>query len=91
MYQGNEMITVCDHPLIKHKLTMLRNRHADSGEFRTVVEELALLLGYEALRDLELEDVPVETPWETALCPVIAGEAPVIVPILRAGLGCRKG
>ena len=91
MYNGIENITVCDHPLIKHKLTMIRNKATGTNEFRAIIEEIAMLIGYEALRDLELEEVPVETPLETAMCPVIAGKKPAIVPILRAGLGMVGG
>ena len=85
MYNGIENITICDHPLIKHKLTMIRDKNTGTNEFR------AMLIGYEALRDLALEEVPVETPIETAMCPVIAGKKPAIVPILRAGLGMVGG
>ena len=91
MYNENENIVICDHPLIKHKITMLRNKETGTNEFRAIVEEIAMLMGYEALRDLELEDVEVETPIEKANCPVIAGKKPAIVPILRAGLGLVGG
>ena len=91
MYNGVENITICDHPLIKHKLTMIRDKNTGTNEFRAIIEEIAMLIGYEALRDLALEEVPVETPIETAMCPVIAGKKPAIVPILRAGLGMVGG
>ena len=91
MYNGIENITICDHPLLKHKVSILRNKNTGTNEFRTVVEEIAMLIGYEALRDLEIENVPVETPLETAMCPVIAGKKPAVVPILRAGLGMVDG
>ena len=91
MYNGNENIVICDHPLVKHKITMLRNKNTGTNEFRAIVEEIAMLVGYEALRDLELEEVEVETPIETAMCPVIAGRKQAIVPILRAGLGMVGG
>ena len=91
MYNGNENIFICDHPLVKHKITMLRNKNTGTNEFRAVVEEIALLIGYEALRDLELTEIEVETPLETAMCPVIAGRKQAIVPILRAGLGMVGG
>ena len=91
MYNGNENIFICDHPLIKHKITILRNENTGTNEFRAVVEEIAMLVGYEALRDLEIEDVEVETPIETAMCPTIAGKKQAIVPILRAGLGMVGG
>ena len=91
MYNGNENIVICDHPLIKHKITLLRNKSTGTNEFRTIVEEIAMLIGYEALRTLELEEVEVETPIEKAMCPVIAGKKQAIVPILRAGLGMVNG
>jgi len=91
MYKGNENITICDHPLLKHKITMLRNKETGTNEFRKIVEEISMLIGYEALRELETKDVEVETPIETAMCPVIAGKKPAIVPILRAGLGLVDG
>lgn len=91
MYNGNENVTICDHPLLKHKVSILRNKNTGTNEFRTVVEEIAMLIGYEALRELELEDVPVETPLETAMCPTITGKKPAVVPILRAGLGMVDG
>ena len=91
MYNGIENITICDHPLIKHKLTMIRDKNTGTNEFRAIVEEIAMLIGYEALRDLELEDIEVETPIEKAMCPVISGKKSAIVPILRAGLGMVGG
>lgn len=91
MYNRNENIMICDHPLVKHKITMLRKKTTGTNEFRAIVEEIAMLIGYEALRDLELEDVEVETPIETAMCPVIAGKKQAIIPILRAGLGMVGG
>ena len=91
MYKGNEKITICDHPLVKHKITILRNKTTGTNEFRAIVEEIAMLIGYEALRTLELEDVEIETPIEKAMCPMIAGRKQAIVPILRAGLGMVGG
>lgn len=91
MYKGNENITICEHPLIKHKISMIRNVETGTNEFRAIVEEIAMLMGYEALRGLELEEVEIQTPIEKAMCPVIAGKKPAIVPILRAGLGMVGG
>ena len=91
MYNGIENITICDHPLIKHKLTMIRDKKTGTNEFRAIVEEIAMMIGYEALKDLELDEVEIETPLEKAMCPVIAGKKPAIVPILRAGLGMVGG
>ena len=62
MYQSYENVTVFDHPLIQHKISMLRNKDTGTNEFRKLVEEIATLMGYEALRDLPLEDVEIETP-----------------------------
>lgn len=86
-----ENIIVCDHPLVKHKITQLRRKDTGTNEFRAIVEEIATLIGYEALRDLETKEIEVETPIETAMCPVIAGKKQAIVPILRAGLGMVGG
>ena len=91
MYNGNENIIICDHPLIKHKVSMLRDKNTGTNEFRKIVEEIAMLVGYEALRNLELKYVDVETPLEVASCPVIAGKKQAIIPILRAGLGMTEG
>ena len=91
MYNGNNNIVICDHPLLKHKISILRSKDTGTNEFRTVVEEIAMLVGYEALRDLPLTEVEIETPLEKAMCPVIAGKKPAIVPILRAGLGMVGG
>lgn len=84
-------VVYCDHPLIKHKISILRNKNTGTNEFRAIVEEVAMLIGYEALKDLELKEVAVETPLETAMCPVIAGKKPAVIPILRAGLGMVGG
>ena len=59
MYNGNENVVICDHPLIKHKITRLRDKSTGTNEFRAIVEEIAMLIGYEALRDLELDYVDV--------------------------------
>ncbi len=79
------------HPLIQHKITILRDKNTGTNEFRSVVEELGMLMGYEALADLPLEDVEIETPIEKCYSPVIAGRKLAIVPILRAGLGMVPG
>ena len=82
---------VFDHPLIQHKISILRNKATGTNEFRALIEEIAMLMGYEALRDLPLEDVEVETPIETCMTPMIAGRKLAVVPILRAGLGMVNG
>ena len=84
-------VTILTHPLIKHKITMLRDVSTGTNEFRALIEEIATLMGYEALRDLPLEDVEVTTPIETCLSPVISGRKLAIVPILCAGLGMVQG
>ena len=86
-----ENVIVFDHPLIQHKISILRNKNTGTNEFRALIEEIATLMGYEALRDLPLEDVKVETPLETCMSPMIAGRKLAIVPILRAGLGMVNG
>ena len=79
------------HPLIQHKITMIRDKETGTNEFRKCIEEIAMLMGYDALRDLPLEDVEVETPIEKTMSPMIAGKKLAIVPILRAGLGMVSG
>lgn len=79
------------HPLIQHKITMLRSKDTGTNEFRKIVEEIGMLMGYEALADLPTEDIEIETPIEKCKSPVIAGRKLAIVPILRAGLGMVPG
>ena len=86
-----ENVFIMDHPLIQHKISMLRNKNTGTNEFRKLIEEIAVLMGYEALRDLPLEDVEVETPIETCMAPMIAGKKLAVVPVLRAGLGMVNG
>ena len=84
-------VTVFDHPLIQHKISKLRDKNTGTNEFRALIEEIAMLMGYEALRDLPLEDVEVETPIETCMTPMLSGKKLAVVPILRAGLGMVNG
>lgn len=86
-----ENVFVMEHPLIKHKISRLRDESTGTNEFRSLVEEIAMLMGYEALSDLPTEDVEVKTPIETCMTPVIAGRKLAVVPILRAGLGMVSG
>lgn len=86
-----ENVSVLDHPLIRHKISRLRDENTGTSEFRKLVEEIAVLMGYEALRDLEVTEIEVKTPLETCKAPVIAGKKLAIVPILRAGLGMVNG
>lgn len=80
-----------NHPLIKHKLTYIRDKNTGSKEFRELVSELAMLMGYEVTRDLELKEIEIETPVANTKAYVIAGKKVGIVPILRAGLGMVDG
>lgn len=84
-------VTVFTHPLIQHKISKLRDENTGTNEFRKLIEEIAMLMGYEALRDLPLEDVKVKTPIEECMTPMLAGRKLAIVPILRAGLGMVNG
>lgn len=84
-------VHIMTHPLIQHKISKLRDKQTGTNEFRKLIEEIATLMGYEALRDLPLEDVEIETPIETCQTPMIAGKKLAIVPILRAGLGMVEG
>jgi uracil phosphoribosyltransferase len=84
-------LTVLDHPLIRHKLTLLRDRRTPTREFRALVSEIAMLMTYEVTRDLPLEPVPVETPLEATEGARVAGKKLTLVPILRAGLGMVDG
>ena len=80
-------VMILDHPLIHHKLAIMRNKATGTREFRELVNEVAGLMCYEAMRDLPTEEVMVETPITTAKCKMLAGKKLAIVPILRAGLG----
>ena len=84
-------VIIIQHPLIQHKISMLRDKSTGTNEFRNLIEEIAMLMGYEALRDLPLKEIEVETPIETCMTPVIAGKKLAVVPILRAGLGMVNG
>ena len=80
-------VTVLDHPLIQHKLSILRNKDTGVKEFRELISEISGLMCYEATRNLPTEEVEVETPVAMAKCRVLAGKKLAIIPILRAGLG----
>ena len=86
-----ENVFLMEHPLIQHKISMLRDKATGTNEFRKLVEEIVVLMGYEALRDLPMEEVEVETPLEVCKTPMIAGRKLAIVPVLRAGLGMVNG
>ena len=84
-------VVYMQHPLIKHKITMLRQESTGTSEFRKLVEEIVMLMGYEALADLPLRDAEIRTPIEDTIQPVLDGKKPAVVPILRAGLGMVGG
>ncbi len=84
-------VFVFDHPLIQHKVSILRDKNTSTKEFRELVSEIAMLMAYEATRDLPLKEVEIETPVAVAKTKVIAGKKLAIVPILRAGLGMVDG
>ena len=86
-----ENVTYFNHPLIQHKISILRKKETGTNEFRHLVEEIAMLEGFEALNDLPLEEVEIETPIEKCKTPMISGRKLAIVPILRAGLGMVNG
>ena len=82
---------VLDHPLVEHKLTVLRDKNTSSATFRELVTELVMLEAYEATRNLDIVDKPIETPVAPMVGKHIASPAPIIVPVLRAGLGMLDG
>lgn len=84
-------LILVDHPMIQHKLSFMRSKEADTKDFREMLEEISMLMGYEVLRDMPLEDKEIETPICKMTAKVLAGRAPAIVPILRAGLGMVGG
>ena len=86
-----ENVRILTHPLIQHKISRLRDKTTGTNEFRQLVGEIAMLEGFEALADLPLKDIEVETPIEKCQTPVIAGKKLAVVPILRAGLGMVDG
>ena len=87
----NQNFFVMDHPLIQHKLTILRDERTGSKQFRELISEIAMLMCYESTRDLPLKEVEIKTPITTAKTKVLAGRKMAFVPILRAGLGMVDG
>lgn len=87
----NDRVTVIDHPMVQHKLTILRDKYTGSKQFRELVKELAMFEGYEATRHFPLAEVEVETPMCTTKSRSLAGKKVAIIPILRAGLGMVEG
>ncbi len=84
-------ITIIEHPLVLHKLSLMRDARTPSNVFRQLLKEISLLLGYEVLRDLELSRVSIETPLRSMEAPCLSGKKLVLVPILRAGQGLLDG
>jgi len=84
-------VTQIDHPLILHKLSFMRDKNTGSKDFKELVEEVAMLMAYEVTREMQLEEVEIETPIGLTKCKVLAGKKLAIVPILRAGLGMVDG
>ena len=82
---------IIDHPLITHKLSIMRNKKTGSKDFRELLGEIGMLMGYELTRDLPLEDVTIETPITKMKAKMISGKKLAVVPILRAGLGMVDG
>ncbi len=84
-------VNIIDHPLIQHKLTIMRKKETSSADFRKLLEEITMLMGYEATRDLPLEDVKIETPIQKTVGKRLTGKKIAIVPVLRAGFGMVQG
>ena len=84
-------VHIIDHPLVQHKLSLMRDKHASTNKFRELLKEISMLMGYEVTRDFPLMYEEIETPLQTMSAPKIAGKKVVIVPILRAGLGMVDG
>ena len=86
-----ENVHVCDHPLVQHKISLLRDKNTGSKEFRELVSEISMFICYEATRDLPLKEVKIETPLALANAKIISGRKVAFVPIMRAGLGMVDG
>ena len=84
-------VHIIDHPLVQHKLSLMRDKHASTNKFRELLKEISMLMGYEVTRDFPLIYEEIETPLQTMNAPKIAGKKVVIAPILRAGLGMVDG
>ena len=86
-----QLTTLIEHPLIQHKLTLMRQKNTSTAKFRQLLEEIGMLLAYEVTRDLPLEKVSIETPFATMDAPMLAGKKLVLVSIMRAGQGILDG
>lgn len=84
-------VTILEHPILTHKISLLRDKKTPTSEFRTLVKEIAMMEGYEALKQVETKDVEIETPIEKTVQPMVTGKNLCFVPILRAGLGMVDG
>src|SRR5205807_10008892 len=91
MHRQGSNLTVVEHPLVQHKLSLMRDRATSTAEFRRLLREISLLLAYEATRELPLEDTEIETPLESGAFPLLAGKKLCLVSILRAGNGILDG
>src|ERR1700758_1026325 len=91
MPQSNSSLAVVEHPLVQHKLSLMRDRSTSTAEFRRLLREISLLLAYEATRELPLEETEIDTPLERATFPLLAGKKLCLVSILRAGNGILDG
>ena len=89
--QAMQGVTIVDHPLVQHKLTLMRDKARSTKGFRQLLNEIGMLLCYEVTRDLPLEPIEIETPLTTMRAPQIAGKKLVFAPILRAGVGFLDG
>lgn len=96
MHNGEDMeeyknVNILDHPLIRHKLAIIRNKNTDTKQFRELIKEVATLMAYESFKDVPTQEIMVETPLETVKQTVVKENSIAIVPILRAGLGMVDG
>lgn len=87
----NSLVTLIDHPLIQHKLTIMRQKSTSTAKFRQLLSEISMLLAYEVTRDIPTEKVPIETPLTTTYAPMLVGKKLVIISIMRAGQGILDG
>ncbi|MES2686250.1 MAG: uracil phosphoribosyltransferase [Pseudomonadota bacterium] len=91
MTRYNDKVHLIDHPLVQHKLTLMRRKDASTNTFRTLLNELSMLMAYEVTRDMPMQDIEIETPLEKTISKVIDGKKLVFVSILRAGNGILEG
>ncbi len=91
MTMHSDGVTVVDHPLVQHKLTLMREKERSTKSFRQLLNEIGMLLCYEVTRDLPIEMIEIETPLQRTMQPIIAGKKLVFAPILRAGVGFLDG